>query len=260
MRCYSPPDKLLLIFHVLRIQGLFSKSLTPVYSCQDPPNPWHLCCHSSRQQTWTDPNPLSPPHQPGSPGRVALGMTHLWASASSIVLVTKWASIFLDELENDLSTEACSRPNLKGGARQNVIRDRKSFNFGALRKQESNFCSKVGQVFLAAFQLERQLLKEHCGLSWWYSGQESSCQCRERNRFDPCSGEIPHATEELKPMHQNYWACALPWSHKYWSLCSTREATAMRSPSMTTREQHPLTATRKKPACSNGRPTVAKNK
>ena len=31
---------------------------------------------------------------------------------------------------------------------------------------------------------------------WWYSGEESAYQCRRR-RFDPWSGKIPHAAEQL---------------------------------------------------------------
>ena len=36
------------------------------------------------------------------------------------------------------------------------------------------------------------------GLPWWRSGWESACQCRERG-FEPWSGKIPHATEQLGP-------------------------------------------------------------
>ena len=33
-------------------------------------------------------------------------------------------------------------------------------------------------------------------LPWWLSGEESACQCR-RGGFDPWSGKIPHAAEQL---------------------------------------------------------------
>ena len=36
------------------------------------------------------------------------------------------------------------------------------------------------------------------GFSWWLSGKESACQCR-RHRFNPCSGKIPCASEQLSP-------------------------------------------------------------
>ena len=35
-------------------------------------------------------------------------------------------------------------------------------------------------------------------LPWWRSGWESACQCR-RHGFEPWSGRIPHATEQLGP-------------------------------------------------------------
>ena len=35
-------------------------------------------------------------------------------------------------------------------------------------------------------------------LPWWLSGKESAYQCR-RHRFDPRSGKIPHAKEQLSP-------------------------------------------------------------
>ena len=37
-----------------------------------------------------------------------------------------------------------------------------------------------------------------CGLPWWRSGWESACQCRGHG-FDPWSGKIPHAAEQLGP-------------------------------------------------------------
>ena len=42
-------------------------------------------------------------------------------------------------------------------------------------------------------------LKEYkTGLSWWRSGWESACQCRGHG-FEPWSGRIPHAVEQLDP-------------------------------------------------------------
>ena len=35
------------------------------------------------------------------------------------------------------------------------------------------------------------------GLPWWRSGWESACQCRGHG-FEPWSGRIPHAAEQLK--------------------------------------------------------------
>ena len=36
------------------------------------------------------------------------------------------------------------------------------------------------------------------GLPWWRSGEESTCQFRGHG-FEPWSGKIPHATEQLSP-------------------------------------------------------------
>ena len=41
-------------------------------------------------------------------------------------------------------------------------------------------------------------LKAIRGLPWWRSGWESACQCRGHG-FEPWSGKIPHATEQLGP-------------------------------------------------------------
>ena len=40
------------------------------------------------------------------------------------------------------------------------------------------------------------------GLPWWRSGWESACQCRGHG-FEPWSGKIPHAAEQL-----GQWATA----------------------------------------------------
>ena len=78
---------------------------------------------------------------------------------------------------------------------------------------------------------------------WWCSSKESTCQSRG-HRFDPWSGNIPHATGQLIPR------APTPEARVPWKLCSTREATAMRSPPTTTREK--LEQQR--------RPSTAKNK
>ena len=38
----------------------------------------------------------------------------------------------------------------------------------------------------------------HKGLPWWRSGWESACQCRGHG-FEPWSGKIPHAAEQVSP-------------------------------------------------------------
>ena len=46
------------------------------------------------------------------------------------------------------------------------------------------------------------------GLPWWYSGEESECQCR-RHSLDPWSGNIPHATRQISLYATIIEACAL---------------------------------------------------
>ena len=45
------------------------------------------------------------------------------------------------------------------------------------------------------------------GLPWWRSGWESACQCRGHG-FEPWSGKIPHAAEQLGP-----WATVTEPAH-----------------------------------------------
>ena len=48
-------------------------------------------------------------------------------------------------------------------------------------------------------QKDRQNQKDETyGLPWWRSGWESACQCRAHG-FEPWSGKIPHAAEQLGP-------------------------------------------------------------
>ena len=41
-------------------------------------------------------------------------------------------------------------------------------------------------------------IKPQLGLPWWCNGYESACQCRGHG-FDPWSGKIPRAAEQLSP-------------------------------------------------------------
>ena len=74
-------------------------------------------------------------------------------------------------------------------------------------------------VFLSFFFFFNSYsFKRSLGLPWWLSGKESICQCR-RHGFDPLSGKIPHAWEQLSPWVATVeWACALePKSRNYWA-------------------------------------------
>ena len=48
-------------------------------------------------------------------------------------------------------------------------------------------------------EMRKKLVKKRIkGFPWWRSGWESACQCRGHG-FEPWSGKIPHATEQLGP-------------------------------------------------------------
>ena len=54
----------------------------------------------------------------------------------------------------------------------------------------------------------------HWGLPWWRSGWESACQCRGHG-FEPWSGRIPHAAEQL-----GLWATTTEPAHLEPVLCN----------------------------------------
>ena len=113
--------------------------------------------------------------------------------------------------------------------------------------------------------------KKPAGLPWWFSGEESDCQCRT-DRLDPWSRKIPHALKQLSPC-TTISLCSRAWEPQVLSPCAptteglppdnrcsaAREATTMRSPHTSTREQSSLSATREKPM-QQQRPSTAKNK
>ena len=65
-------------------------------------------------------------------------------------------------------------------------------------------CTPVPLLHIWKFHIKNLKI----GLLWWLSGKEFACQCR-RHLFNPWSGKIPHATEQLKPGSRNYWALTL---------------------------------------------------
>ena len=50
-------------------------------------------------------------------------------------------------------------------------------------------------------------LRNSGGLPWWHSGWESTCQCRGHG-FEPWSGRIPYAAQQLSPCATTTEACA----------------------------------------------------
>ena len=78
------------------------------------------------------------------------------------------------------------------------------------------------------------------GLPWWCSGWESACQCRG-HRFEPWSGKIPHATEQLGP-----WATITEPAHLEPVLRNKRGRDS-ETPAHRDEEWPPLAATRESP-------------
>ena len=79
------------------------------------------------------------------------------------------------------------------------------------------------------------------GLPWWHSGWESACQCGG-NGFEPWSGRIPHAAEQLGP-----WATITEPARLEPVLRNKRGQDSER-PAHRDEEWPPLAATRENPS------------
>ena len=65
--------------------------------------------------------------------------------------------------------------------------------------QTSLLCSRPVEWLLPLDRPQASQTQEvQWGLPWWRSGWESACQCRGHG-FEPWSGNIPHAAEQLGP-------------------------------------------------------------
>ena len=78
------------------------------------------------------------------------------------------------------------------------------------------------------------------GLPWWRSAWDSACQCRGHG-FEPWSGKIPHAAEQLGP-----WATIAEPAHLEPVLHNKRGRDSER-PAHRDEEWPPLAATRESP-------------
>ena len=79
--------------------------------------------------------------------------------------------------------------------------------FSRMSLAQANLISSVVSVKQEAIIVKRDNTshKSKCdiksvgmGLPWWFTGSESTCQCRVRG-FGPWSGRILHAAEQLSP-------------------------------------------------------------
>ena len=79
------------------------------------------------------------------------------------------------------------------------------------------------------------------GFPWWCSGWESACQCRAHG-FEPWSGKIPHAAEQLGP-----WATTTEPARLEPVLCNKRGRDG-EGPTHRDEEWPPLAATGEGPS------------
>ena len=79
------------------------------------------------------------------------------------------------------------------------------------------------------------------GLSWWRSGWESACQCRGHG-FEPWSGKIPRAAEQLGP-----WATTTE-PVRLEPVLRNKRGRDSESPPHRDEERPPLAATRESPS------------
>ena len=95
-------------------------------------------------------------------------------------------------------------------------------------------------------------------IPWWQSGKEFVCQCRERG-FDPWSGKIPHATQQLSPSElQLLSLCATTTEAPAPRACVPQQPEPCKpSPQQTVA---PGPSNYRKPRQKQWRPDTAKNK
>ena len=96
------------------------------------------------------------------------------------------------------------------------------------------------QIYLVYLALIFDIYKYCPGLPWWRSGWESACQCRGHG-FEPWSGKIPHAAEQLGP-----WATPTESARLEPVLRNKRGRDGER-PAHRDEEWPPLAATRESP-------------
>ena len=68
----------------------------------------------------------------------------------------------------------------------------------SVRKRTSNNINFRRKVRSSQRHIQVPNINKEGGLPWWLSGKDFACQCK-RNRFNPWSGRIPCATEQLGP-------------------------------------------------------------
>ena len=136
---------------------------------------------------------------------------------------------------------------------------------GSIRWAEGNTISLViSSSFSVKFQRQSNILTHSSlesatlvqnpalGLPWWRSGWESACQCRGQG-FEPWSGKIPHAAEQLGP-----WATIAEPAHLE-PVLHNKRGRGMRGP-CTTMKSGPRSPQLEKALAQKRRPNTAINK
>ena len=111
--------------------------------------------------------------------------------------------------------------------------------------------TKINAEIYHVHGLEDMIKMSVLGLPWWRSGWESACR-RRGHGFEPWSGKIPHAAEQLGP-----WATTAEPARLEPVLRNRRGRDSDR-PAHRDEEWPPLAATREKPSHRNKDPTQPK--
>ena len=90
------------------------------------------------------------------------------------------------------------------------------------------------------YSFQRSLKFSGVGFPWWRSGWESACQCRGHG-FEPWSGKIPHAAEQL-----GSWATATE-SARLEPVLRNKRGRDSERPAHRDEEWPPLATTRESP-------------
>ena len=94
-------------------------------------------------------------------------------------------------------------------------------------------------VYIQGKWKKKLIQKDTCRLPWWHSGWESACRCRGHG-FEPWSGKIPHATEQLSP-------CATTTEPAHLEPCSAMRGRNSERPSHRNEKWPPLATTGESP-------------
>ena len=140
-----------------------------------------------------------------------------------------WDSVLVSE---------CAPDHFKGNFRDKhsniILRSLKSENLLPLHTTPAGIVSTGRELKILLLKIITW------GLPWWRSGWESACQCRGHG-FEPWSGKIPHAAQQLGP-----WATITEPARLEPVLRSGRGRDGGR-PAHRDEEWPPLAATRESP-------------